>query len=416
MILFWLVFTVLVLAAIAAVTPALLRTRTAPDAEAAETETTVAVFRERLAELKRQRDEGALTSAEYDDAVAELERELAAEVPAEERTGPTTADPGPGRRALAVVAVALPVVAVAGYLGTGAPGLVAEPPATQMGSAEARRYARMAPAERIPVLERYVDNQPGTATAWVLLARAYHSTERFGEAVSAYERAHELLGEEPRLLAHWAESLAMANGRQLTPRVIELVDRALAGDPDNTLALWLAGSAAMNEGAQAEAAEHFRKLARQMRPGSESRRMVIQHIARAEGVSPDQVTIEGGAAQTAAAGPAFTVKVSLDPALAEQAEPGDTVFIFARSAEGPPMPVAAVRKRVADLPVTVTLSDAQAMMPARKLSGQERVIVGARVSKSGRPMPQPGDLQGTTQPVPVDGDRELSITIDERVQ
>jgi cytochrome c-type biogenesis protein CcmH len=92
------------------------------------------------------------------------------------------------------------------------------------------------------------------------------------------------------------------------------------------------------------------------------------------------------------------------------------VFIFARATQGPPMPVAAVRKRVDELPVTVTLNDSRAMMPSRTLSQQKEVVVGARVSKSGRPMAQSGDLQGLSDPVAVDGDRSLSITIDSRVE
>lgn len=416
MTLFWLLFTAMILVALAAVAPALLRYRSAPaEGRDTETETNLAVYRERLDELKRYLHEGEFTSAEYEDAVADLERELLQEVPAE-GTGGTTGGNGTGDRkgTLTGLAVAVPVVAVFVYLLVGSPGLVADPPATRMGSEEAKRFASMPPADRIPALEDFLEERPKTPTALILLGRAYHSQERYDEAVEAFDRAHDLAGDEPQLLAHYAESVVMANGKQFTDRADRLVDRALELDPANSLALWLAGSSAMSDGQKDEAATHWRKLAGQMQPGSQGRRMLKGYIAQAEGVSPDQITLQGDKADQEA-GPRFTVKVDLDPALAEQAEPGDMVFIFARAAEGPPAPVAAVRKRVGDLPVSVTLSDARAMMPSRTLSQQEKVVVGARVSKSGQPMAQSGDLQGLTDPVPVDGDRTLEVTIDQQV-
>jgi cytochrome c-type biogenesis protein CcmH len=107
-----------------------------------------------------------------------------------------------------------------------------------------------------------------------------------------------------------------------------------------------------------------------------------------------------------------SVSVSLDPGLQAQVSPQDTLFVFARALQGPRMPLAIVRKRVADLPATVTLDDSQAMSPAMTLSKFDQVSIGARISKSGQAMPASGDLQGTSSPVStVDG--EVSITIDE---
>ena len=107
--------------------------------------------------------------------------------------------------------------------------------------------------------------------------------------------------------------------------------------------------------------------------------------------------------------------VTLAPALAGKAAPGDTVFIFARAAEGPRMPLAILRKKVSDLPVTFALDDSMAMSPAARLSGAPQVIIGARISKSGNAMPQSGDLQGSTKPVSNTG-KNISIVIDTEVQ
>jgi cytochrome c-type biogenesis protein CcmH len=88
--------------------------------------------------------------------------------------------------------------------------------------------------------------------------------------------------------------------------------------------------------------------------------------------------------------------VTLAAGLKGKASPDDIVFIFARASEGPPMPLAVLRKRVRDLPVSFALDDSMAMAPSLRLSAFPRVVVGARVSKSGNAVPQPGDLQGAS--------------------
>jgi cytochrome c-type biogenesis protein CcmH len=125
---------------------------------------------------------------------------------------------------------------------------------------------------------------------------------------------------------------------------------------------------------------------------------------------------QGGDAPAAAPNPDAFVsgKVTLAAALAAKASPEDTVFIFARAAEGPRMPLAIIRKQVKDLPIEFKLDDAMAMQPAMRLSAFPRVVVGARVSKKGDAVPQPGDLQGASEPVKV-GTANLKIEISQVV-
>lgn len=411
MIAFWIVVAAMIAAAVAAVVPALLGRVRLPGTD--HTATNVAVYRDRLAELRADRDRGELTPDQFEEARADLERELAQEIPDAVLDSGPAREPSRGRWALGVVVLGVPLVGLLMYLGLGRPGLVAHPPATRMAQQDYRQFMGMDPARRIPALKSYLEAHPRTGEGWFLLARSYRQRSQHGDAVEAYARARELMGDHAQLLAGYAQALTMANNRRITERAQRLAERALELDPDNQMALWLAGSGAMSDGDGERAARHWRRLARQLPAGGEMTRMLKGYIAEAEGVSPTEVTIERP--QPATTGPELTVRVSLSGNLKAQAEPGDTVFIFARSAEGPPMPVAAVRKRVSDLPVEVTLSDAQAMMPQRKLSQQERVVVGARISKSGRPMAASGDLQGLTEPVAVEDGRTLEVTIDSRV-
>ena len=107
--------------------------------------------------------------------------------------------------------------------------------------------------------------------------------------------------------------------------------------------------------------------------------------------------------------------VKLSPSLLNQVKPDDTLFVFARSTEGSRMPLAILRKRVKDLPIQFTLDDSTAMSPAGSLSKADRVVVGARISKTGNAMPEKGDLAGSSAPVAV-GARDVAIVIKDIVK
>jgi cytochrome c-type biogenesis protein CcmH len=108
-----------------------------------------------------------------------------------------------------------------------------------------------------------------------------------------------------------------------------------------------------------------------------------------------------GSAAPAAGGARISGEVSLAPELMRQAKPDESVFIFARAVDGPPLPLAVIRTTVQALPLRFTLDDSSSMAPGAKLSMHRQVVVSARVSRSGDAKPQPGDLVGSVQPVNV---------------
>jgi cytochrome c-type biogenesis protein CcmH len=107
--------------------------------------------------------------------------------------------------------------------------------------------------------------------------------------------------------------------------------------------------------------------------------------------------------------------VTLAPALQGHVAPDDTLFVFARAVNGSRMPLAVLRKQVKDLPLRFTLDDSLAMSPAAKLSGAASVVVGARISKSGKAGAQEGDLQGHLPAVAL-GTGSLKLEINEVVK
>ena len=109
---------------------------------------------------------------------------------------------------------------------------------------------------------------------------------------------------------------------------------------------------------------------------------------------------------------ALQVEVSLAEPLWREADVNHSLFIYAKAASGPPMPLAVKRLKVADLPVTVTLDDSLAMTPEMRLSNFPQVIVGARISASGQASPQRGDLEGETGPLAPADQPAVKVLID----
>jgi cytochrome c-type biogenesis protein CcmH len=216
---------------------------------------------------------------------------------------------------------------------------------------------------------------------------------RFAEAADAYARAATRAPRDAQLLADFADALAMSRGQKMAGEPEKLVLRALEIDPTNLKALALAGTAQYERKDFKAAATTWRRMLPLVPPDSEDARAIQSNV--------DEALAMAGVARTPAAKGAAALRgeVRLAEKLKNQASPDDIVFIFARAAEGPPMPLAVLRKRVRDLPMAFALDDTMAMAPAAKLSNFPRVVVSARVSKSGQAAPQPGDLQGASAAV-----------------
>ena len=405
MTLFWIIAALLIAAALWFVLPPLLK-RGASATKAGVAAPTnnalnVAVFRDQQRELEADRRAGTLTDEQYERARIELERRLLDDVAADQAKPAAR----PASRAPAImVGVALPLVAVALYFTVGNPRAlapVAIPADTAKGITAEQVEAMVA-----KLAERMRQN-PDDAQGWAMLAKSYAVMGRFEDAAAAYGKAVERVPDNPHLLADYADALAMARGQNLQGEPEALVMRALKIDPHNAKALALAGTVAFEKKDYAAALRYWEKLATLVPPDSEMARGVQASIAEAR-------SLAGGKSQAAeAAGVSGTV--SLAPGLSGKAAPGDTVFIFARAAEGPRMPLAILRKKVSDLPVAFTLDDSTAMSPATRLSGTPQVIIGARISKSGDAMAQSGDLQGSSKAVNHSA-KDIAIVIDTAVR
>ncbi len=267
--------------------------------------------------------------------------------------------------------------------------------------------------------------QPQNAEGWAMLARTYAALKRFEEALPAYRKAIEQRPDDAQLYADYADALAVTQGRTLEGEPAKLIAKALSLDANNFKALSLSGTiayekqdfkaaAALWERAVQHAPADNPDLARQMQGALDDARQRAGLPAQQAVPQPAQPATQQDAS-AAVNSKTVSGTVTLSKALAGKVSPEDTVFIFAKAAQGPKMPLAIVRKQVKDLPYRFELTDAMAMAPQFKLSGFSEVVVGARVSHSDDAMPQPGDWSGQSSPVKV-GTQGLQIDITDAVR
>ncbi|MDF3936770.1 c-type cytochrome biogenesis protein CcmI [Pseudomonas citronellolis] len=394
---FWLAAGLLLLVAMAFLLIPLLRGRRA-QAEEDRTALNVALYQERLAELDTQHVAGTLDDAQLQAGRTEASRELLADTEGDgERRSRL------GRAAPLLAAVLLPLLGLGLYLHWGASDKLAL----------AREFATPPHSmeEMTARLEKAVQAQPDSAEGWYFLGRTYMTQERFEDAGKAFARAASLSGRQPEVLGQWAQALYFANGKKLAGDALSLAEEALKQDPQEVTTLGLMGIAAFEDQRYADAAGYWQRLVAALPADDPSRAAIQSGIERArQHLAERGETLPEAPAAQAAAGLSLTVTVDLSDAVKGQVKPDDSVFVFARAVNGPPMPLAVKRLKVADLPGQVTLSDADAMMPQLKLSAFPKVELVARVSRAGNAIS--GEWIGHSQPLSTADAGDQAVTID----
>ena len=372
------------------------------------------IFRDQIAEMDADLNNGLLTQEMHEQGKRELQSRLLDEV------GEAASVDAPAlRNPLKVLAlslsVALPLTVVGVYW------MVGTPDALQQYDriVDVEGFDRVRSDASLKALEQELVAKPDDAESLLLLARVYSDRERFADAAEAYDKLTRLIPKEAQLWADYADVLAMASGKTLVGAPTKLLNKALLLDPNNFKALALSGSAAMERGDYAATVSYWEKLLHMIPKEDENARIVESGIQQARvllaqkdgGKAPAKAQRKPGTDSVQAGPESITGTVVLSSALKAQASPDDTVFVLVRAAEGPKMPLAIVRKQVKDLPLQFTLDDSTAMSPQMKVSSFDRVVVIARVSKSGNAMTQSGDLQGSSAIIKP-GSKGLKLNID----
>ena len=310
-----------------------------------------------------------------------------------------------------VVAALLVPAAVGLYLGIGtwdgqsAPGTAntALPPMTEL----------------VESLDARLQEQPDDPAGWYLLGQSYMTLSRYADARRAFREG---MARDPApdidMKLAFAEAETLTDPQALLGEAGEIFEEALDIQPDNPTALWYGGLSAAATERPGVARQRWSRLL-QLDPPQAMRDVLEQHLNALGGIA---APVQDPPLQLAQTEPPPGLEISLRITLGEGLEaagaatsPGAALFIFARAPEGGP-PVAVIREAASSIPGEFSLSDANNMLPGRSLGDFEALTIVARISASGQPTEQPGDVYGEVLYIPEQGDAIIDLALDQVVQ
>lgn len=382
----------------------------------------VLISKDQLKELEKEHTDNVLSDPEYQQRKEDLQKALISNVSesGSDETETVTSKIEFNKLAVLFILLIISFIAVPTYYFLGNSGLVTAN-SQQTNVSDGNRHSgtssgsQMSMAEAVKNLAERMKADPTNIKGWQMLGRSYVSMRRFKEAADVYMHIYKQVGDETNVLLDYADVLAMSRNGKISGMPFQLVMTALNQAPNNTTALWLAGLGYAEKGEFNEAIKLWERLLPLFAGNINSQNKVKSLIAKANLKLGLPVVVKHEKQNepiAATALPSIKVTVSLLDSFKNKVSPSDLVFIYAKASQGPPMPLAAVRKRVSDLPITIQLDDSMAMMPQMKLSSFPRVTVGARISKSGSPIGQSGDLEGIAKKVVVSTGSSVNIVID----
>ncbi len=393
----------------------------------------IAFFKDRLAEITAEKNAGNLSEEQFVQLKEELEAGLINDVDGLSHYQPAAIE---GKRlslaSWAVTGIMLFSISLASY------ALYAKWGALD-GVEQYREWGNSVPAiaegmpkknieELLGTLREKLEENPDNPDGWFMLARSSMNLEKYDQASYAFMKMAALLEKDQQdpsaIYGLAAQALFFAKQGQMTDEVKAILDKAFAINPDETNGLGLLGIAAFEAGRYEDAIKYWSRIL-DVEPDNQSRDAIISGINKARAglglpiqdkqmVKSSEAPVMSGA-EAEVTGAEVKVLVELDASLVGNASPDDVLFIFAKAVNGSPMPLAASRQTVADLPILVTLNDAMAMGPMAKISSVKEVTIVARISKNGQPGASPGDLQGGVSPVKVGSTKVVRVLISEQI-
>jgi cytochrome c-type biogenesis protein CcmH len=407
---FWLVASVMILIALLIILPPLWRKRdnTIPDDL---DQRNVRIARDRLAELKVNKASGGLSQVQFDEQVAELEQALSDDLDLLNSSGKPQ---GQGRWLVYVLVVAIPCLSAALYWKLGNYRAISL--SNELNQAGSGTPSPEAINKMVVSLAEKLKAEPNNLEGWLMLGRSYKELQRYPEAVEAFTHAYQLAGDKVEVMLPYAEALALSSSdSNWAGKPQELIKKALALEPDNLTGLWLSALASAQQGDKKSAIDFLRKLEAVLPAESSDKQQIHELIANTESELANAAPATSPQSATSP-GVSVDIQVSLATDLQQTVNPEDSVFIYAQAISGPKMPLAIIRKRVSELPLSVSLTDAESMLPNMKLSSFKQVRLLARISKSGNAMPQPGDLLGVIEQANLADHQGHKLVINDRIK
>lgn len=396
----WLITSILVLGTLGALIPSFLR---APKGLSLNRDSiNVEIARERETELKHDLKQGLISDAEYDASRRDLEQGLTFDL-SPHPEGSESQLPAPF--IAAIVSALVPILAFGIYSMIGSPDAVN---VESLPLEETTRASEMQPDvdTMLAQMKEQLKERPDDVRGWTLLSNALMGTGRYAEAVEAYRVLRSLQPDDPEVLIRLADAIAMTQNGMLAGEAEQLITRALAINPDQPQGLWLYGIAAEQSERLSEALEVFNRLLLMVANEPDVRIEVEAVIARIRQAQDQKPAIDS----------VIEIKVDVPTELIASIRSNDTLFVFVKDPNGPPMPIAARRLSALPLPRVITLNDGDRLMEGNSLSSYPQLVIGAHISKSGSATKTSGDLVGLSQTFSTADQRAIQISINERIK
>ena len=378
----------------------------------------VAITKERLNELKVELEQETITKEEYEQTKEELEQALLNDVEESSIKSNSSSNKSFARFTRYALIFTVPVLAASFYTYLGQPELIE---AVKKQAAAPAGHASGSKSKNLPSVEEMVEKlaaklkeSPNNAEGWFMLARSYMSMSRYKEAAEALEKTNKLIPNNPIVMLRYADALTMLSGGRLSGKPFDLIKRAVAIKPDDPTGLWLIGMGYEEQGEYRKAISYWNLLLPLLKDNKSIDEVnnLIRSAKSEAGISITDNSTQPVVKTKKKAVTSLRVKVSLDQSMLKNVSMDDVVFIFAKAISGPPMPLAVVRKQVKDLPLEVVLDDSMAMIPSMTLSSFNKVKITARVSKSGKPLLQKGDIHSKEKHISLPHSGLININID----
>jgi cytochrome c-type biogenesis protein CcmH len=406
---FWLIAILFILVSLSVIIVILLRTY---DSDELIEVDNAERYQQRLAELELDVENGLLSGNEISKVKKEYQLTLLDED--DSQSNKKQASSSSSSLTAVILLFLIPVFAVSLYHQLGQPKLIQQASLlSEFNNAENPEDKLASIEKMLRQLEQRLIVEPDDVDGWLMLTNSYSALERYPEALRAVDNLYRLRSEDPTVLLRYAEILSRTNGDTFIGRPTELINQALQMAPDNGNGLWLAGLAASERGEKELAINYWQRLVPLLEEGSKAQQQIKKYILIAQQTTkPNQ---QEALTDAASAEYKIQIHVSLSENFIDDVNADDTVFIYAQAINGPPIPIAIIRKKVSDMPLQVTLDDSSAMMPNNKLSDHKQVKLTARVSKNGNAIPESGDLIVRLSEVQTDTNEIISLNIDEKL-
>ncbi|MDP2322697.1 MAG: hypothetical protein Q8N51_01530 [Gammaproteobacteria bacterium] len=265
-------------------------------------------------------------------------------------------------------------------------------------SAPAAAGAASSVEEAVASLERKLEAEPANEEGWILLGSSYLSLDRPADAVTAYQHAFDLsAGRNVAARLGIAEARIILDPASLSGPVGDEIEIALKAEPRNPKALWYGGLLSLARDQPALARERWQALL-ELSPPDQVRQVIESQLAQiGSGAPPGSDSAPAPASPAVASSPGIGITVRLSEALRTQVSPSAPLFVFVRDAQVAGPPLAVIRRKADELPVTLQISDADIMLPGRTLASVESATLVARIANGGDPVARPGDVYGEVQ-------------------